>query len=139
MIGRLGLSWAVCSLPETDPCSCPADHPGGNPKANLKSISHRCYPRVVTFEWKVTKETIYLPLGCLQGGSHSPSTVQGIAVARGLQTGFATERSPPHGGVRSFHQKSTCRTQSTFGPCVVQIWSRYVQRSERTKHSISTV
>ena len=30
----------------------------------------------------------------------------------------------PHGGLRPFHQKSTCITQSTFGPCVVQIWSR---------------
>ena len=29
----------------------------------------------------------------------------------------------PHGGVRPFHQKSTSLTQSTLGPCVVQIWS----------------
>ena len=43
-------------------------HPGGNPGANLKSISHRCYLREVAFEWKLTKETTYLPLGCLQGG-----------------------------------------------------------------------
>jgi len=26
----------------------------------------------------------------------------------------------PHGGVRPFHQKSTCITQLTSGPCVVQ-------------------
>ena len=43
-------------------------HPGGNPWANLKSISHRYYLREVAFERELTKETIYLPLGCLQGG-----------------------------------------------------------------------
>jgi len=42
--------------------------PGGNPGANLQSISHRCYLREEAFEWKLTKDTIYLPLGCLQGG-----------------------------------------------------------------------
>ena len=44
-------------------------HPGGNPWANLKSISHRCHPMLVAFVWELTKETIDLPLGCLQGGS----------------------------------------------------------------------
>ena len=43
-------------------------HPGGNPGANLKSISHRCHPILVAFAWELTKETIVLPLGCLQGG-----------------------------------------------------------------------
>ena len=38
--------------------------PGGNPGANLKSISHRCHPMRVAFVWDVTKETIHLPLGC---------------------------------------------------------------------------
>ena len=28
----------------------------------------RCYLREVAFEWKLTKESILLPLGCLQGG-----------------------------------------------------------------------
>jgi len=40
--------------------------PAGNPGANLKSISHRCYLREVAFEWDLTQETIFLPLGCLQ-------------------------------------------------------------------------
>jgi len=31
----------------------------------------------------------------------------------------------PHDGVRPFHQKSTCITKLTLGPCVVRIWSRY--------------
>ena len=43
-------------------------HPGGNPGANLKSTSHRCYLFEVAFVWEVTKETIVLPQGCLQGG-----------------------------------------------------------------------
>ena len=41
---------------------------GGNPGANLKSISHRFYLLEVAFEWELTKETISLPLGCLQVG-----------------------------------------------------------------------
>ena len=43
-------------------------HPGGDPEANLKSVSDRCYLREVTFEWELTKVTICLPLDCLQGG-----------------------------------------------------------------------
>ena len=50
-------------------CNC-AHHPGGNPGANLKSISHRCFLREVACEWELTKETIYLTLGRLQGGEH---------------------------------------------------------------------
>ena len=42
-------------------------HPGGNPGANLKPISHRCHPMLVTFVWELTQEITYLPLGCLQG------------------------------------------------------------------------
>ena len=50
-----------------------AHHPGGNPGANLKSISH-CYPILVAFVWELTKETIHLPLGCLQVGHASAQT-----------------------------------------------------------------
>jgi len=32
--------------------------PGGNPGANLKSISHRCYLPEVAFVWDLTKEII---------------------------------------------------------------------------------
>ena len=35
----------------------------------------------------------------------------------------------PHGGLRPFHQKSTCLTQLTFGACVLQIWSRNTPES----------
>ena len=47
-------------------------HPGGNPGANRKSISHKCYRFEVAIVWEFTKETIVLPLGCLQGGSYQP-------------------------------------------------------------------
>ena len=40
-------------------------------EANLKSIFHRCYFREVAFERELNEETIYLPLGCLQGGVQS--------------------------------------------------------------------
>jgi len=42
---------------------------GGNPGANLKSISHRCHPILVAIVWELNQETIDLPLGCLQGGT----------------------------------------------------------------------
>ena len=46
---------------------CVRYHPGGNPGANLKSISHRYFLREAAFEWVLTTKSIYLPLGCLQG------------------------------------------------------------------------
>ena len=42
-------------------------HPGGNPGGNLKLISHICHPFLVALVWVLTKDTINLPLGCLQG------------------------------------------------------------------------
>ena len=45
-----------------------AHHPEVELRANLKSISHRCHLFVVAFVWELTKETIHLPLGCLEGG-----------------------------------------------------------------------
>ena len=46
----------------------PLPHPRGNPGANLQSLSNRCHPILVAFAWDLTKTTINLPLGCLQGG-----------------------------------------------------------------------
>ena len=37
-------------------------------RENLGSVSHRCHLFEVAFVWELTKETIHLPLGCLQGG-----------------------------------------------------------------------
>ena len=64
----------ACSNEDAITCGCgqrgPVGgcHPGGNPGANLKSIYHRCSLFDAAFVWELTKETIHLPLGCLQGG-----------------------------------------------------------------------
>ena len=60
-------------------------HPGGNPGATLESISHSCHPILVAFVWELTRETIVLPLGCLQGGlslqsPHSPNACSNPAI-----------------------------------------------------------
>ena len=46
--------------------------PGVEFRANLKSIFHRCHLFEVAFVWKLTKQTIQLPLGCLWGGAVEP-------------------------------------------------------------------
>jgi len=58
--------------------------------ANLKSISHRCHPILVVFAWELTKETIHLPLGCLQGGT---STRAASTLARRLSKYWRKLRS----------------------------------------------
>jgi len=66
-------------------------HPGGNPGANLTSISNRCYLREAAFKWELTKETIHLPLGCLQDGvgiAWSAPSSPGCAASQRLVQGF---------------------------------------------------
>ena len=58
-----------------------------NPGANFKSISHRCYLREVAFERELTKETIYLPLGCL------------LRSACRVPPALSSARGPTHPGV----------------------------------------
>ena len=65
------------------------------------------------------------------------------ASARSLRCPHAINKqvcgeSLPHGGVRPFHQKSTCLTQLTLGPYVVQIWPRYGRNFDQTKSAYST-
>ena len=43
-------------------------HPGVELRANLESISKRCYLFEVAFVWELSEETIHLPLIRLQGG-----------------------------------------------------------------------
>jgi len=62
-----GLRQGSLDLTTSPPPRVPT-HSGGNPGANLKSISQGCYLFEVAFVWELTKETIVLPLGCLQGG-----------------------------------------------------------------------
>ena len=59
--------WAT-RLPARCGAAAAGRRPGGNPGANLKSICHRCYLEEVASVRELTKETIVLPLGCLQGG-----------------------------------------------------------------------
>ena len=49
-------------------------HPGGDPGADRKSISHRCHLILVGFVFELTDKTINFSLGCLQGGYSRYST-----------------------------------------------------------------
>jgi len=67
---------------------------------------------------------------------HSPHSYHYLGATGPFSESFdshGSETDPPHGGVRTFHQKSTCLTQLTFGPYVVQIWSGDPQKFEATK------
>ena len=55
--------------------------------ANLKSISHTCHPILVAFVWELAKETIDLPLGCLQGGLEDRALLDGICKLPGGEWG----------------------------------------------------
>ena len=62
---------SIClSLPEAMGRGC---HPVVELRANLKLISHRCRLFGMAFVWALFKETIHLPLGCLQGGLEDKS------------------------------------------------------------------
>jgi len=47
---------------------CKVRNLGGNPGANLNSISYRCHPILGAFVWELTKTNVNLPLGYLRGG-----------------------------------------------------------------------
>ena len=47
-----------------------------------KSISHRFNPILVVFVWELTKETIEIPLGFLQGGLLSSLEMSDASVLR---------------------------------------------------------
>ena len=82
-------------------------HPGGNPGANLKSIAHRCGIRKVALEWELTKETIYLPLGCLQGDvSYVPYSLDsGIRSSRIKDLLLKIFLRPTHGIPQDFQRR----------------------------------
>ena len=99
-----------CSLfaPTRPPERKRKPHPGGNSGANLKSISHMCYLREVAFEWELTKETINLPLGCLQGGYKPPSLSSSLDKSHASEKGIkpCTTSDTPH---NSPEKGSLCR------------------------------
>ena len=69
-------------------------HPGGRPGANLKSISHKCDLREVAFAWELTKETIHLPLGCLQGRI-GPQEADALRAVVWRVQGCLAHKNPP--------------------------------------------
>jgi len=52
-------------------------HPEVELRANPESNSYRCHLFEVASVWELTKETIYLSLGCLQGGTSVENGEQG--------------------------------------------------------------
>ena len=68
-------------------------HPGVELREDLKSISHICYLLEVKYVWELTKETIHLPLGCLQGGSPSCPTPVPLKQAHAFRLGGQASRS----------------------------------------------
>ena len=74
------------------PAQPSANHPGGNPGPNLKSISHRCHPILVALVWELTEKNINLPLGRLQDG-HPLS--QSLEMCLGCRTVF--DKAPIQG------------------------------------------
>jgi len=82
---RAAASWSTWFRRSAPPPPAPTGHyhPGGELRANLKSISHRCHLEEVAFVWELTKETIHLPLGCLQGGWQFQSATSGFVVLNG--------------------------------------------------------
>ena len=56
-------------------------YPAGNPGANTKSISYGCHRIMVAFVLELAEETIYLPLGCLQGDyTHTRARLRDVLV-----------------------------------------------------------
>ena len=88
-------------------------HPGVELRANLKSISHRCHLFEVAFVWELTKETIVLPLGCLQGGP-KPSTRGGRGRFKKFVLGSREFRVWQRGGGVSVRTASARAMASTL-------------------------
>ena len=113
-------------------CAAPArvrrvtHRPGVELRANQKSISHRCHFFEVAFVWELTKGTIHLPLGCLQGGSKSQ-----LAKSRceRLRPALRFERFQAHG----FRQTTQ---QATRGLLVAVWWHSH---QELVRISVGTI
>ena len=90
--------------------SLPSRHPGGNPGANRKSITLRCYLFKVAFVWELTKETIVLPMGCLQGGPTSSGPAASYSgsdvIPRRARPGLAGPRPHSFQGSPTIHLPS---------------------------------
>jgi hypothetical protein len=76
--------------------------PGVELRGNLESISHRCYLSEVSFAGELTKATIYLPLGRLDGWHGRPSSayMAAMLVPFTPHSHLALTLSPHKGGLR---------------------------------------
>ena len=72
-----------------------ANQPGVELRANLKSISHRCHLVEVAFVGELTKETIHLPLVCLQGGTVVKKISRAAGVKRTYRGTSPIRNCPP--------------------------------------------
>ena len=91
-----------------------------------------------TLQW----DHAYGPWGVVGGGALSferdaPTTLP--CSMSSLFVWLNRHRYCPHSGVRPFQHKSTCLTHFSLSPHVVQVFSRNVRESRRTKPSKSTV
>jgi len=91
--------------------------------ANLESISHRCHPILVAFLWELTKETIDLPLSCLQGGltpltpTVRPNGEERLILQCAQEHGFASQ-----GGWRAREGKENRPSRTRGGN--LPLWGR---------------
>ena len=97
-----------------------------------------CVAKFVTSEYKKNSfPRMNPPLPPRRRGRGGPSICIKSTVCMGVD--FHKIILLTHGGVRPFHQTSTCLTQLTGGPCVVQIWLRAVRNVEPAKPANSTM
>ena len=87
--------------------------------------------------WSMVQGSVF-DVWCLVRGLRFGVRCLWLRVSGGIDLGGARVARRPHGGVRPVDQKSTCLTQLTLGPDVVQIWSRNGANFEPTKPSYST-
>jgi len=79
----------------------------------------------MSLEYEPASEPLHISVEYLEG--HDARRGIELPQLNLTQQTLGSDLGVPHGGLRPFHQKSSCLTQLTLGPCVVQIWSRYVQ------------
>ena len=77
-----------------EPAAFAANHPGGNPEANLQSISHKCKLFEVAIVWESTKVIVDLPLGCLQGGKDGEIATLEKALAESKEDALEVNPQP---------------------------------------------
>ena len=78
--------------------SHPRYHPGGNPGANLKSISHRCHTILVACVWELTKKPSICPWVASRAASVSITCYELIspAVSKGFSHGIQLHAMRSH-------------------------------------------